>query len=78
MATQKLALQTTLTFEVANREAAAKLTAEGVTLYDWSPEDRAEFRAGAQRAWDSWADKTPEARALVDAHRAWMKKIGLL
>ena len=78
VATQKLALQTTLTFEVANREAAAELVAQGVTLYDWSPEDRAEFRAGAQRAWDGWADKTPEARALVDAHRAWMKKIGLL
>ena len=78
VATQKLTLQTTLTFEVANREAAADLVAQGVTLYDWSPEDRAEFRAGAQKAWDGWADKTPEARALVDAHRAWMKKIGLL
>ncbi len=78
VATQKLSLQTTLTFEVANREAAAKLTAEGVTLYDWSQEDRATFRAGAQKAWDGWAEKTPEARALVDAHRAWMKKIGLL
>lgn len=78
VATQKLALQTTLTFEVANREAAAALTADGVTLYDWSSEDRAEFRAGAQRAWEGWAEKTPEARALVDAHRAWMTKIGLL
>ncbi|MHA1566186.1 MAG: TRAP transporter substrate-binding protein DctP, partial [Alphaproteobacteria bacterium] len=78
VAAQKLALQTTLTFEVANREAAAQLKAEGVTLYDWTPEDRAAFRAGAQKAWDGWADKTPEARALVDAHRAWMRKIGLL
>lgn len=78
VAAQKLALQTTLTFEVANREAAAQLAADGVTIYDWSAEDRAAFRAGAQKAWDNWADKTPEARALVDAHRAWMKKIGLL
>ena len=78
VAAQKLALQTTLTFEIANREAANELTAAGVTLYDWSPEDRASFRAGAQRAWDGWADKTPEARALVDAHRAYMKKVGLL
>jgi TRAP-type C4-dicarboxylate transport system substrate-binding protein len=78
VAVQKLALQTTLTFDVANREAAAMLVADGVTLYDWSNEDRAEFRAGAQKAWDGWAAKTPEAAALVSAHRAWMKKIGLL
>lgn len=75
----KLALDTTITFEVANREAAAKVQNEmGVTLYDWSSEDRAAFRAGAMKAWEGWADKTPEARALVDAHYAWMKKIGLL
>ena len=67
-----------MTFEIANREAAAKVTAAGVTLYDWSSEDRAAFRAGAQKAWDNWAVKTPEAQALVDAHRKYMKLIGLL
>ena len=78
VAAEKLALETTMTFEIANREAAAKLTAQGVTLYDWSPEDRAAFRAGAQKAWDNWAVKTPEAQKLVDAHRKYMKLIGLL
>jgi TRAP-type C4-dicarboxylate transport system substrate-binding protein len=79
VAAAKLALDTTLTFEVANREAAAKVQNEmGVTLYDWSPEDRAAFRKGAMAAWEGWADKTPEARAIVDAHYSWMKKIGLL
>ena len=75
---QKLALQTTLQAALLNGEAAVALKEQGVTLYDWSPEDRAEFRAGAQKAWDGWAAKTPEAKALVDAHRAWMAKIGLL
>ncbi len=75
---QKLALQMSLLADVLNREAAIELAEQGVTFYDWSPEDRAEFRAGAQKAWDGWAEKTPEAKALVDAHRAWMKKIGLL
>ncbi len=75
---QKLALQTTLGVAAANGEAVVALTEQGVTLHDWSAEDRAEFRAGAQQAWDGWAEKTPEAAALVDAHRAWMTQIGLL
>ncbi|MXN64245.1 C4-dicarboxylate ABC transporter substrate-binding protein [Stappia sp. GBMRC 2046] len=77
-AMQKLAFQTALTFEVANNEAAAKLREQGVTLYDWSPEDRAAFRAAAQKAWQGWAEKTPEARALVDSHMAFLKKLGLV
>jgi TRAP-type C4-dicarboxylate transport system substrate-binding protein len=77
-AMQKLSFQIALTFEVANNEAAAKLREEGVTLYDWSEEDRATFRAAAQKAWQRWADKTPEARALVDSHIAFMTKLGLM
>ncbi|QKV19064.1 TRAP transporter substrate-binding protein [Oricola thermophila] len=76
VATQALALQTAMTIEIANAEAATQLQAKGVTLHDWSPEDRAEFRAGAQRAWDGWAAKTPEANALVEAHRAFLRRTG--
>ncbi|WP_282605767.1 TRAP transporter substrate-binding protein [Pelagibius sp. Alg239-R121] len=75
---QKLAFQTALTFEVKNNEAAAAMRAKGVTLYDWSAEDRADFRAAAQKAWQGWADKTPEARALVDSHTAFLKTLGLV
>jgi len=77
VAMQKLSFQTALTFEVKNNEAAAALTAKGVKLWDWSPEDRATFRAAAQKAWQGWADKTPEARALVDSHVAFLKTLGL-
>ncbi len=76
VATQALALQTSMRINMANEEAASMLKEKGVMLYDWSAEDRAEFRAGAQRAWDGWADKTPEAKALVDAHRTFLRKIG--
>ena len=31
---------------------------------------------GAQRAWDGWAKKTPEAKALVEAHRTFLRRIG--
>jgi TRAP-type C4-dicarboxylate transport system substrate-binding protein len=77
VAMQKLSFQTALTFEVKNNEAAAALKAKGVKLWDWSAEDRAAFRTAAQAAWQGWADKTPEARALVDSHVAFLKTLGL-
>lgn len=77
-AMQKLALQTALTFEVKNAEAVASLPAMGVTVYNWSQEDRSAFRAAAQKAWDGWAAKTPEADALVKSHRAYLQQLGLI
>ena len=78
VAMQKLAFQTALTFEVKNNEAAAALREKGITLHDWSAEDRATFRQAAQSAWQGWAEKTPEARALVDSHTAFLKTLGLV
>ncbi len=78
VAMQKLAFQTALTFEVKNLEAKAELEAKGVTLHDWSAADRASFRAAAQKAWQVWGDKTPEARALVDSHVAFLTQLGLV
>jgi TRAP-type C4-dicarboxylate transport system substrate-binding protein len=63
---------------VKNLEAKTQLEAEGVTISDWSQADRAEFRAAAQAAWQGWAEKTPEARALVDSHMAFLTKLGLV
>lgn len=77
VAAQKLALQTTMTFDIANREAAAQVAEQGVTIHDWSTEDRTAFRRAAQAAWDDFAD-TPEAKALVQAHRAFLERIGAL
>ena len=75
---QKLSLQTALTFEKANAEASAMLTEQGVTLHDWSSEDRATFRQAAQEVWDDWATRTPEAAALVASHKAYLSQLGLL
>ncbi|MBV7393949.1 TRAP transporter substrate-binding protein [Mameliella sediminis] len=77
-AMQKLTLHTALSNEKKNAEAAAELTAAGVTLYDWSPKDRADFRKAAQTAWDGWAAKTPEAAALVASHREYLTALGLI
>ncbi len=50
-AMQKLSLHTAISNEKANNEAAAALREQGVSLYAWSDEDKAKFRAGAQKAW---------------------------
>ncbi len=76
-AMQALALKTALTFEKKNAEAAAKLKADGVNLYAWSPEDRQAFRDAAQAAWGDFAT-TPEAKALVESHMAYLRQLGLV
>ncbi|MCT7378015.1 TRAP transporter substrate-binding protein [Chelativorans salis] len=78
VAMEKLALRQAMSSEVANNEAVAELREAGVTIHNWSEEDRAEFREVAQEAWEGWAEKTPEARALVDSHKAYLKQLGLL
>jgi len=78
VAMQKLAFQTALTFEVKNPEAVEQLKTQGVTIHTWSDEDRNEFRKAAQSAWQGWAEKTPEARALVDSHMKFLGQLGLV
>ncbi len=75
---QKLSFHVALSNEKANAEAAAELTASGVTLYDWSAEDRAAFRKGAQVAWDDWGTRSPEAAAILASHKTYMTQLGLL
>ena len=77
VAFEALALRTALTFEKANAEAAAKLRAEGVTLSAWSEEELAKFRAAAQATWPEFAT-TPEAKALVESHMAYLTQLGLV
>ena len=77
VAMESLALRTAMQTEVLNNEAAAMLTEKGITLYAWSPEDRQKFRDAAQASWPEFAT-TPEAKALVESHIAFLKKLGLV
>lgn len=77
VAMEKLALRQGIAGDVANAQAANELRAEGVSIYDWSPEDRAKFKAAAQETWPEFAT-TPEAEALVESHLAFLKKIGVI
>ena len=49
-----------------------------IEVINWSQEDRDAFREIASKAWEATAERSPEARAALDAHYAFMKKIGLL
>ena len=75
---QKLSFQVALSNEKANAEAAAKLKADGVTLYDWSDADRREFRRAAQVAWEDWGSRSPEAGALLKSHKEYLGQLGLI
>jgi len=74
----------TIAIEVASQsllndtKAAAELVAAGVTLQNWSPEDRAAFRKVAQEVWAEWATRSPEAKAAYDSHVAYMTELGIL
>lgn len=78
VAMQKLAFQTSLQFEIRNLAAAKQLAEQGVTLHNWSAEDRQAFRKVAQGIWQDWAGRSPEARTLVDSHVAFMTQLGLI
>jgi TRAP-type C4-dicarboxylate transport system substrate-binding protein len=77
VAMEKLALQQMMTSAKANAQAARDLKAAGVKLWNWSAADRAAFRKAALETWPEFAT-TPEAKALVASHKAYMKSIGLL
>ena len=77
VAMQKLAFQTAITFEVENAKAAASLPEQGVTLYDWSAEDRKVFRQAAQDAWGEFVGDSDEAAALVESHKEFLKVLGI-
>ena len=49
-----------------------------IEVIDWPQEERDKFRAIAVKSWEDTAAKSPEARKALDAHLAYMKKIGLL
>ena len=77
VAMQKLALQIMMRVLVDNGEAKTALPEQGVTLYDWSAEDRNTYRQAATSTWDEWAKKTPESKEIVDSHKAFIERIGV-
>ena len=78
VAVQKAALNLAIETEIRDKQAAVDLTAQGVTLHDWSVEDRKAFRTFARDTWNQWSDRSELTKKFVDSHVAYMQQLGLL
>ncbi len=70
-------LKTTLNGEdeAAVKKAKGEL---GVTFIEFGKEDADAFRKMLTEVWKDWSAKSPDAKAIVDSHQAFMKTLGLL
>lgn len=65
--------------DLQDRALVAKDKAGGdITVVNWAQEDRDAFRKIAVKAWEDYGKKSPLAQEALDAHIAFMKRIGLL
>ena len=74
---QALALKNATINEVKNAQTKKELAEKGVNIYEWAPEDLAQYRDAVQAAWVEFAT-TPEARKLLESHVAFLKDLGAM
>ncbi len=77
VAMDSLAMHNASINEVKNAQNAVKLRAEGVNLYEWSPEELGKFREAVKAGWTEFAT-TPEAEALLESHINFLVDIGAM
>lgn len=59
-------------------QEARRAAESGVTLVDWSADERRRFRDVAKGVWQDYASRSPMAQKIYDSHIAFLKQIGLL
>ncbi len=65
--------------DLQDKALVSRDTAQGeIEVINWPLQERNKFRDIASGAWEETADKSPEARAALDAHYKYMRMIGLL
>ncbi|MEM9970618.1 MAG: TRAP transporter substrate-binding protein [Pseudomonadota bacterium] len=74
---QALGLKNTTINEVKNAENSVKLAAEGLNMYEWSPEEMGKYRAAVQAAWVDFAT-TPESQKMLDSHLNFLRGLGAM
>ncbi|MDJ0895523.1 MAG: TRAP transporter substrate-binding protein DctP [Alphaproteobacteria bacterium] len=78
-AVSKMSAELTKTLTAEDEAATKKATEElGVTLIEFGEEDAATFRKMLLEVWADWGAKSPEAQQIVDSHKAYLSKLGLL
>lgn len=73
-----MALDMTSQLFMKDLEAVAEARAKGITIHDWSQEERAKFRAIAQEQWKEIASESANAQKVFDSLTAYMTSQGLL
>lgn len=74
-------LSDTLKTTLGEQDAAAIEKAKGelgVTFIEFGAEDATRFREMLLEVWADWSAKGPDAQAIVDSHKAYMKSLGIL
>uniref|UniRef100_UPI001CFE499D TRAP transporter substrate-binding protein n=1 Tax=Alloyangia pacifica TaxID=311180 RepID=UPI001CFE499D len=66
------------TLKERDLEAVETAEAEGITIHNWSDEERAKFRAIAQNEWATVAEGSPMAKKVFDTLTAYLTDKGLL
>lgn len=74
---QALALKNATINEVENAKNSVKLAADGLNMYEWSPEELAKYRSAVQAGWLEFAT-TPEAKALLESHLSFLRDLGAM
>ena len=62
----------------SDAEAVEAAKANGVTIHDWSPEERAKFRTIARGEWQKVADGSANAQKVYDTLTAYLQDKGLM
>ncbi|WP_108661388.1 TRAP transporter substrate-binding protein DctP [Acuticoccus kandeliae] len=61
-----------------DEEVERKADEIGLNLFRLSEEERARYREIAVEVWDEWAEKSPLAKRVIDAQKAFLTQKGLL
>lgn len=78
MSVNDLALDMTSQLFMKDLEAVAEATKKGITIHNWSAEERAKFRGIAQAQWEVVAGRSENAKKVYDSISAYLTSQGLL